>query len=327
MFSITFIKSAATLESDMDYRRVAVAGPKFKSAIQPILIFSILYPTVASPRTMATATTKKDYASYETLCIEQTKPFVFHVQLNRPDKLNAFNNTMWHELFECFNSLNQDPDCRAIVLSANGRLFTAGLDLRDAMKWGQMMAEIDDVARKAHMLSGKIKDYQNSISSLENCLKPVIAAVHSACVGAGINLVSAADIRYCTADAWFTVKEVDIGMPADVGVLQRLPKIIGNQSLVRELAFTARKIASAEALQCGLVSRVFDTKEEMIREAVSLAETIASKSPLAVQATKKNIVYSMDHTNQEGLDQIVMIMIFNFFFYSILNMFSYLVRN
>lgn len=261
----------------------------------------------SSVRTMssATATPAKPYASYETLSIEQPKPFVFHVQLNRPDRLNAFNNTMWHELFECFNTLNADPDCRSIVLSASGKLYTAGLDLRDAMKWGQMMGELDDVARKAHWLSGKIKEYQNSISSLENCLKPVITAIHSACVGAGLNLVCAADIRYCTADAWFTLKELDIGMPADVGALQRLPKVIGSQSLVRELAFTARKMGSSEALSCGLVSRVFETKEEMIREALSLAETIASKSPVAVQATKKNIVYSMDHTNQEGLDQIV----------------------
>lgn len=197
-----------------------------------------------------------DYAAYKTLLIQQPKPFVFHVQLNRPDKLNAFDSTMWAEITECFNSLNENADCRAIVLSAAGKLFTAGLDLKDAMKWGQEMAEIDDVGRKGHMMGKKIRAYQNTITSLETCLKPVISTVHSACVGAGVDLITASDIRFCTEDAWFCVKEVDIGMAADVGTLQRLPKVISNQSLVRELCFTGRKFDSKEAFGCGLVSKV-----------------------------------------------------------------------
>jgi Delta3,5-Delta2,4-dienoyl-CoA isomerase len=136
-------------------------------------------------------------------------------------------------------------------------------------------------------------------------VKPVITATHAACVGAGVDFITAADIRYCTKDAWFQVKEVDIGMAADVGTLQRLPKAIGSQSLVRELCYSARKMQSEEAKECGLVSKVFETKEKMLESALELAELIASKSPLAVQTTKKSIVYSMDHTNQEGLDQIV----------------------
>lgn len=125
-----------------------------------------------------------------------------------------------------------------------------------AMQVGQKMAEIDEVSRRGHWLDKWIKQSQDSITSLELCLKPIIVGVHSACVGAGVDLITAADIRYCTDDAWFQVKEVDIGMAADVGTLQRLPKVIGSQSLVRELCFTGRKFTSKEASASGLVNRV-----------------------------------------------------------------------
>jgi len=254
-------------------------------------------------RNMTASPAKREY-KFETLSVTETKPFVYHVIFNRPDRLNAFNATMWFEIGKCFNDLSYDSNCRAIVLSANGKHFTAGLYLMDAMKIGQELGNHEDVARKANFLEQKIKAYQNSISSLENCQKPVIAAIHSACVGAGVNLIAAADIRYCTDDAWFTVKEVDIGMAADVGALQRLPKIIKSQSFVRELCFTARKFDSKEAFEHGVVSKVYKTKDELINGAIQLGEIIASKSPVAVQATKRNLIYSMDHTTQEGLDHI-----------------------
>lgn len=174
----------------------------------------------------------------------------------------------------------------------------------DMLQTGQKLAELSDVSRKAKLFDELIEHHQNSISSLEKCPKPVIAATHSAVIGAGVDMITAADIRYCTKDCWFSVKEVDIGMAADVGTLQRLPKVIGSQSLVRELCFTARKFKADEALHWGLVSRVFESKEAMVEEALKLAENIASKSPVAVQATKRNLVYSLDHTNQDGLDHI-----------------------
>lgn len=169
---------------------------------------------------------------------------------------------------------------------------------------GTKLSEATDVSRKGKIFDEWIELYQKSITSLEKCDKPVIACTHSAVVGAGVDLITAADIRYCTKDSWFCVKEVDIGMAADVGTLQRLPKVIGSQSLVRELCFTARKLQSAEAEKCGLVSKVFEDKNSMLEEAIKIAEAIASKSPVAVQGTKRNIVYSMEHTNQEGLDHI-----------------------
>uniref|UniRef100_A0A8D9AJP0 Delta(3,5)-Delta(2,4)-dienoyl-CoA isomerase, mitochondrial n=1 Tax=Cacopsylla melanoneura TaxID=428564 RepID=A0A8D9AJP0_9HEMI len=261
-------------------------------------------------RTMASSFTPE---TYKTLLVKVPKPFVFHVELNRPDKLNAMNHTMWLEIRECFDSLAENDECRAVVLSAAGKLFTAGLDLSGMMTLGQEIAEQEDVARKSKVLRKLITTYQNSISSLEKCPKPVIAAVHGACVGGGLNLISAADIRYATNDAWFTLKEVDIGLTADVGALQRLPRIIGSQSLVNEFAFTARKIESSEAKECGLVSKLYNDKESLVSGAIELAALIASKSPVAVQGTKRSIVFSRDHTVQEGLDQLVnRVLIFTF---------------
>ncbi|XP_013106507.1 delta(3,5)-Delta(2,4)-dienoyl-CoA isomerase, mitochondrial [Stomoxys calcitrans] len=257
-------------------------------------------------RAMAGILTEKvdRHAEYKNLAITVPKPFVVCVELNRAKRYNAFNKEMWIEIKHCFESLHTNPDCRVIVISGAGKHFSAGIDLNDMIKLGQDLADIDDVARKGHYLEPLIKLYQDSISSLENCSKPVIAAVHSACIGAGIDLITAADIRYCTEDAFFSVKEVDIGMAADVGTLQRLPKAIGSQSLARELCYTGRRMESSEALSCGLVNRVFPEKEALLKAAIEMAEHIAQKSPIAVQTTKQNIVYSLSRPNQEGLDQI-----------------------
>lgn len=146
------------------------------------------------------------------------------------------------------------------------------------------------------------------MSSLEKCAKPVIAAIHSGCIGAGVNIITAADIRMCSKDAWFQIKEVDIGMAADVGVLQRLPKVIGNQSIVRELVFTARKFDSEEASRIGLLSKVYKDKEEMMKGAMEMAQTIARMGPIAVQATKECVVHALSYPTQEGLDKIVSIL-------------------
>ncbi|XP_073828837.1 delta(3,5)-Delta(2,4)-dienoyl-CoA isomerase, mitochondrial [Musca autumnalis] len=243
-------------------------------------------------------------SDYKTLNIAVPKPFVFNVELNRPKRYNAINKEMWIEIKNCFESLSTNPDCRVIVLSGSGKHFTAGIDLTDMIQLGQELAEVEDVARRGAYLEPLIKLYQDSMSSLEKCPKPVIVATHAACIGAGIDLITAADIRYCSSDAFFSVKEVEIGMAADVGTLQRLPKAIGSQSLARELCFTGRKFESSEALSSGLVSRVFPDKETMLNAALELAENIAQKSPIAVQATKQNIVYSLSRPNQDGLDQI-----------------------
>nr|XP_006130873.1 delta(3,5)-Delta(2,4)-dienoyl-CoA isomerase, mitochondrial [Pelodiscus sinensis] len=179
--------------------------------------------------------------SYETLAVSRAREKVLHVELNRPDKRNAMNAAFWREMVECFSKIAQDPECHAVVVSGAGKLFTAGIDL---MEMGSVfvMMEGDDTARKAWNIRRKIREYQETFSVLEKCPKPVIAAVHGACIGGGVDLISACDIRYCTQDAWFQVKVRGGGRAADVGPLQRLPRIIGNRSLVNELAFTARRM-------------------------------------------------------------------------------------
>lgn len=242
---------------------------------------------------------------FEHLAISVPKEFVYHVELNRPDKLNALNKAFFIEIKNCFEALSDDEDCRVVILSAAGKHYTAGLDLNDATQNLMPIASLDkDAARKGKLLYPLIKLYQQSMSSLEVCKKPVITAIHGACIGAGVELIVASDIRYCTKDAYFQVKEVDIGMAADVGSLQRLPKVIGSDSLVRELCYTCRKLPAAEALSSGLVSRVFDNKEELIKGVTGLAEEIAKRSPVAVQTTKASLVYSRDHSVQDGLDHI-----------------------
>lgn len=135
------------------------------------------------------------YSSYKFVLVENPYPFVYHVQLNRPKQFNAINPCMWDEITRCFNQLSEDSDCRVIVLSGRGQVFTAGLDLKAAMESAQELVNIDDVVRRATIFSRKIRAYQTTVTSLEICAKPVIVAVHSACVGAGVDLITASDIR------------------------------------------------------------------------------------------------------------------------------------
>ncbi|XP_069062992.1 delta(3,5)-Delta(2,4)-dienoyl-CoA isomerase, mitochondrial isoform X1 [Pleurodeles waltl] len=253
-------------------------------------------------RMMASHQGKSDVPhTYETLKVTQARDKVLHVELNRPEKRNAMNQAFWREMVECFNKIAQDSDCHAVVLSGAGKVFTAGIDLMD-MGGVTLQQSGDDPARIAWNVRKKILEYQETFNVLEKCPKPVIVAFHGACIGGGVDLITACDIRYCTQDAFIQVKEVDIGLAADVGTLQRLPRIIGNQSLVNELTFTARKMMSEEAQSSGLVSRVFENKEAMLEGAFEVASEIASKSPLAVQGSKVNLVYSRNHSVPEGLN-------------------------
>lgn len=211
------------------------------------------------------------------------------------------NKAFWSEMVTCFNEIAEDPDCRVVVVSGAGKMFTAGIDLMD-MASDVLQPQGDDTARISWNLRKTISKYQETFSVIEKCPKPVVVAVHGACIGGGVDLITACDIRLCTQDAWFQVKEVDIGLAADVGTLQRLPKVIGSRSLVNELALTARKMYADEAHSSGLVSRVFVDKEAMMEAALEMAEMISARSPVAVQGTKVNLVYSRDHSVQEALD-------------------------
>ncbi|KAK6183549.1 hypothetical protein SNE40_011008 [Patella caerulea] len=241
--------------------------------------------------------------NFETLKVTKPRENVIQVELNRPQKRNAMNKAFWGEMVGCFNQISEDSDCRAVVVTGAGKIFTAGLDLMD-FDGIQIMQSDTDVSRKAFTFRKLIRAYQETFTVIEKCSKPVIAAIHNACVGGGIDMITACDIRYCTSDAWFQIKEVDIGLAADVGTLQRLPKITGNDSLTRELTYTARKFYSNEAKEIGLISRIFDTKESMVEGALDTASLIASKSPIAVQGSKISLVYSRDHSVPEGLDHV-----------------------
>ncbi|KAJ1675748.1 hypothetical protein EV182_000656 [Spiromyces aspiralis] len=242
------------------------------------------------------------YAKYETLSVTSPREHVLLVELNRPKVLNAFSSKLWTELRECFAQIHADSDARCVVLAGMGRMFTAGLDLKDAKDLVEGRDEYRDIARKGYYHRQRILDMQESISAVEKCNKPVIAVVHSGCIGAGIDLITACDIRICSQDAFFVVKEVDIGMAADVGTLQRLPKVVGSESWVRDLALTARRADAKEAERFGLVSVVFSSREEAVAKGLEMAATIASKSPVAITGTKHLLNYSRDHSVGEGLE-------------------------
>jgi len=242
-----------------------------------------------------------DKYKFETLKVTSPDQYIYHVEINRPEKLNAMNPAFWREMRECFYQIAEDSDCRVVMLSGAGKGFSSGLDFQELGGLSGMMDDSIDVARKAYMIKKIITEYQESFTAIEKCPKVVFAAVHNFCVGGGINLITACDIRYCTTDAFFQIKEVDLGIAADVGVLQRMPKVVGNDSLVRELAFTGRKIFAGEAEKIGLVSRVFPDKESMQAAVLDTAKLIAGKSPVAVQGTKVNLNYSRSYPTDQAL--------------------------
>ncbi|CAF1274462.1 unnamed protein product [Adineta steineri] len=235
--------------------------------------------------------------TYETLKLSQPKPHVTLVELNRSSKLNAMNKQLFDELKVCFEQLNTEKSCRAIVLTGSGKAFSTGIDVKYLSGVSvNELGEIDDVARKALHLRRMIQSIQASLRSVDKCEKPVIAAIHGHCIGGGVDLSACCDIRYSTRDTTFSIKEVDIGLAADIGTLQILPKSITNHSIFRELVYTSRTFTSDEAQQIGLIGRIFDTREAVLEAAISLASVIARKSPVAVQGSKINLNYARDHT-------------------------------
>ena len=224
------------------------------------------------------------------------------VRLNRPEKANAMNAAMWKEIRQAFQWVDATPEARVAVLQGEGRYFTAGIDLQLMMGLGPQIAnECDGRSREA--LRRVILDMQDTLTSLERCRKPVLAAIHGGCIGGGIDLITCADIRYCSADASFTIKEIDIGMTADVGTLQRLPRLVG-EGITRELAYTGRTFDAAEARGIGLVNRVFDSREALVAGVREIAAAIAAKSPLSIRGTKEMITYAREHSVADGLNYI-----------------------
>jgi len=237
--------------------------------------------------------------SFETLEL-QIEQQVATVSLNRPDKANSMNAAMWDELQTCFDWLDQEPSVRAVILAGNGKHFCAGVDL--AM-FGGLHGASSEPSRRAEHLRRTLLRLQDNLSAIEKCRVPVLAAIHKTCIGGGVDMTCCADMRYATQDAYFSIREIDIGMTADVGTLQRLPKIIPD-GVVRELAYTGRDMGAQEARDVGFVNQVFEDRETMMREVTNIARDIASKSPLAVRGSKEMLLYSRDHSVAEGLNYI-----------------------
>ncbi len=239
--------------------------------------------------------------SFETLIVT-LEDHIATVRLNRPEKANAMNAAMWQEIRQAFTWVDETPDARVAVLAGEGKYFTAGIDLQMMMGLGSEIAD-DCEGRMREKLRRLILDLQDTLTSLERCRKPVLAAIGGGCIGGGIDLITCADMRYCSGDAFFTIKEIDIGMVADVGTLQRLPKLVG-QGIARELAYTGRRFDAAEAQSMGLVNRVFESREALHAGVQQMAASIAAKSPLSIRGTKEMLNYARDHNVADSLNYI-----------------------
>jgi enoyl-CoA hydratase/carnithine racemase len=215
---------------------------------------------------------------------------------------------MWREIGIAFRAIGSlGDDCRCVLLVGAGKSFCAGIDIADE-NFGLMSVndeEIEaDVARRYMSFRPKILEMQACLTSIEECPVPVVAAIHGACIGAGIDMTCCADVRFCSPSSKFSVREAKLGLAADVGTLQRLPKICGHSSRIRELCFTGENFGAGEAYRLGFVSRISDSDEGLIEMALDTCQRIGNNSPVAVQGTKLSLNYSRDHTVKDGLEHI-----------------------
>ena len=225
---------------------------------------------------------------------------IAHISMNRPDQLNSMIRVFWKELPDLIKDIDKNSDARVIVLSGQGKHFSAGMDLATFVPPKKSEVEVDP-ARQREVFYHEVLELQDAFTALEECRMPTIASIHGACVGGAIDMVAACDMRYCSEDAFFKIADVDIGIAAAVGTLQRLPSLIPLASL-RELAFTGRKFDSSEAKSLGLVNEVFESQETLADEVQKIAQNIAKKSPLVTRVIKKQINYARDHSVRDSLE-------------------------
>ncbi|NNL85502.1 MAG: crotonase/enoyl-CoA hydratase family protein [Myxococcales bacterium] len=226
---------------------------------------------------------------------------VARIELSRPDRLNSMTPEFWNELPEIVEGIDDKGAARAIVLTSTGKHFTAGMDL--AVFASNDTLKSESGVTRAATIYDFVKVCQRTISSLANCRIPVLAAIQGGCVGGGVDLITAADMRYATEDAFFCIQEINIGMTADVGTFPRLSQLIPD-GVARELAYTGRRMPADEAKSVGLVNEVFSDRDAMISGVMDVAREIASKAPLAVYGTKRIMNYARDHSTADTLDYI-----------------------
>ena len=235
---------------------------------------------------------------------------VAHVRLNRPDELNTMTPDFWRELPEIVTGISEQATARVVVISSTGRHFSAGMDLA-VFAGGGLSAGSGPTAggttpepgRRHAVTRGHAKALQWSFTALEKARVPVLAAVQGGVIGGAVDLVTACDLRYASADAFFCVQEINIGMTADVGTLQRLGTVVP-EGVARELALTGRRMPAQRAYEVGLVQQVYPDAEALLAGVLATAREIAEKSPLAIWGTKVAMNYARDHSVDDSLEQI-----------------------
>ena len=241
-----------------------------------------------------------------------SKPFdveinnsIAHIRFNRPEKRNSMNEDFWTMFPKEVEELDDSGEIRALIVSSTGPHFSAGIDL-SMFKDDIVESETDnEIGRSRGYFLQQLKFLQNAVSCLEAARFPVVTAVQGGCIGGGIDLITAADIRICTTDAFFLIEEINVGLAADIGTIQRLPKIIP-AGIAREWTMLGEKVSADRAKEVGLVSSLHDSHEEMMKNAFEIAEKLASKTPLAMWVTKETLNYSRDHTVKESLENVAL---------------------
>ncbi len=234
---------------------------------------------------------------------------VAHVRMNRPQRSNSMIPAFWRELPQIVDELSSKGSVRAMVLSGEGKHFCSGMDL-EVFTSDEAISGQDDTEGSAAHRSRRNERFrstalrlQETFTAMERARMPVLAAIQGACVGGGIDMITACDMRYATENAFFSIQEINIGMTADVGTLQRMPKLVP-EGIVRELAYTGRRWSAAEAKAAGFVNELYPDQETMIDAVMGVAAEIADKSPMAVWGTKQTMHYTRDHGIADGLEYI-----------------------
>lgn len=230
----------------------------------------------------------------------QVSEHIAHLILNQPDTLNPLHPRFWRELDTVLADLHRRSDVRVLVISSTGKHFSAGMALDTFANPAVQLDDQTPAGRAA--VYDTVSELQATFTRLETLRVPVIAAIQGGCIGGAVDMVTATCIRYATADAFFCIQEINIGMVADVGTLQRLPKLIP-MGLMKELAYTGRRLSAQRALSAGLVNAVFDTPAAMLEAALACAADIASKPPVAIWGTKQAVNYAQDHSTEDSLRQ------------------------
>lgn len=229
--------------------------------------------------------------------------YVAHVKFCRPDKRNSMTPEFWNELPRLIDKLDSSGEVRVIVLSSTGPHFTAGMDLSVFAEASANSIDANNPQVRAAKFYETVKRLQHSFTCLAQARVPVLAAIQGGCIGAGVDLATACDMRYASKDAFFTIQETNIAMTADVGTFPRLSQLIPD-GIVRELAYTGRGMPADEAHRWGLVNTVYDSHEEMLEGIMHIANAIAAKAPMTIFGCKKMIQYAQDHTVADTLDYV-----------------------